>query len=366
MSYEGNDLVEEIYESRNYITNQLENSTRYIYEYQIIGDVKVVVNILTYEWQNEWVLEDQVNLTYYNGVISGGTYTSVTYPEDNETFTVTSVNDSTFITSFIEVGGELVPDYREIYPNITPEVLFSTFFGLDTYEIILPNYLFEFEFPDVIEQSFISNEWENDYRITSEKIYDQTTEALIKKLINEDYWDGVEWLTEFSDEGYYSSDTKVDSIYSKSLFEGITLETLEKEYLTYDGSGNLVLSITEDNYSGVGFELSSKSEFRWTDAVSTSIVDEPILTKNFYLSPAYPNPFNPTTNIQYTIEQATSNVSIRVYDMLGRQVAILVNGPQMAGSHTIKFDAANLSSGIYYVSMVSGQFKDTRSITLLK
>jgi hypothetical protein len=52
--------------------------------------------------------------------------------------------------------------------------------------------------------------------------------------------------------------------------------------------------------------------------------------------------------------------------MLGREVATLMNGPQLAGSHTLRFDAQNLSSGIYFVSMVSGEFMETKSITLLK
>src|SRR5690606_32610148 len=70
------------------------------------------------------------------------------------------------------------------------------------------------------------------------------------------------------------------------------------------------------------------------------------LPKDFILEQNYPNPFNPTTTISFSIPEA-SNMSLDVYDVVGRHVTNLFNGMKQAGIHEVKFDAASLSSGIY-------------------
>lgn len=86
---------------------------------------------------------------------------------------------------------------------------------------------------------------------------------------------------------------------------------------------------------------------------------------SFGLDQNYPNPFNPVTSINYQVAESRM-VSVRVYDMLGREVATLVNDVQQAGSYSIAFDASNLSSGIYIYRMVSGDFVQTRKMTIMK
>ena len=79
----------------------------------------------------------------------------------------------------------------------------------------------------------------------------------------------------------------------------------------------------------------------------------------------YPNPFNPTTNIEFVLPQA-SQVSLKVYNMLGQQVAVLVNNRLGAGSQTIQFEASNLASGMYIYRLDAGGFTQTRKMLLLK
>ncbi len=85
----------------------------------------------------------------------------------------------------------------------------------------------------------------------------------------------------------------------------------------------------------------------------------------YALSQNYPNPFNPTTNISYSVPKA-SVVELKVYDILGRLVATLVNGEQTVGVHTVSFDARGLSSGVYFYTMKAGDFTATKSLMLLK
>jgi len=90
----------------------------------------------------------------------------------------------------------------------------------------------------------------------------------------------------------------------------------------------------------------------------------------FSLSQNYPNPFNPTTKIKYIIPQdeirEIKNVRLIVYDVLGNQVATLVNEEQHPGIYEVEFDGGNLSSGVYYYSLEAGNFRDIKKLILLK
>jgi len=105
----------------------------------------------------------------------------------------------------------------------------------------------------------------------------------------------------------------------------------------------------------------------YQDAELTSVEPENNndLPYSFELHQNHPNPFNPTTNISFDLPEA-GHVTIRVYDMLGRQVAVPANGDFQAGSHTISFDASNLSSGTYIYRMVTDSYQHSRTMQLIK
>ena len=92
-----------------------------------------------------------------------------------------------------------------------------------------------------------------------------------------------------------------------------------------------------------------------------------VINKSFSyaLEQNYPNPFNPTTLISYSVPER-GNVSLVVYDLLGRQVASLVNEVKEPGSYKVNFNASNLPSGIYTYSIKSGNFVQTKKMMLLK
>ncbi len=87
--------------------------------------------------------------------------------------------------------------------------------------------------------------------------------------------------------------------------------------------------------------------------------------QNYMLAQNYPNPFNPTTVISYQLS-AVSNVSLKVYDILGREVATLVNEKQNAGSYSVTFDGSRLASGVYFYKLAAGNFVSVKKLVVLK
>jgi len=79
----------------------------------------------------------------------------------------------------------------------------------------------------------------------------------------------------------------------------------------------------------------------------------------------YPNPFNPSTTIKYELPKS-SKVRLSVYDVLGRELSVLVNERREAGVHEVKFDGSNLASGVYFYRLRASDFIQTNRLVLLK
>lgn len=88
-------------------------------------------------------------------------------------------------------------------------------------------------------------------------------------------------------------------------------------------------------------------------------------TEEFELGPNFPNPFNPTTSITYTIPQAV-HVTLEVYDVLGREVISLVDGFMEAGRHTVEVDGSMLASGVYFYKLGTPSFSTVRKMLVIK
>jgi hypothetical protein len=106
-----------------------------------------------------------------------------------------------------------------------------------------------------------------------------------------------------------------------------------------------------------------------TAAVVVTAVREENAPKGFTLSQNYPNPFNPSTKIEYSLEKA-GMVTLKVYNLLGNEIATLVNGRQEAGSYTVPFNAGagtqGLSSGVYFYRLEVGSFVSTKKLVLVR
>lgn len=89
------------------------------------------------------------------------------------------------------------------------------------------------------------------------------------------------------------------------------------------------------------------------------------LNNEYYLSQNYPNPINPSTIINYSLP-VSRHVTLKVFDILGREVAELVNEQKESGTHAVVFDASNLMSGIYFYQIRAGKYTETRKLILQK
>ncbi|MBK8982102.1 MAG: T9SS type A sorting domain-containing protein [Ignavibacteria bacterium] len=89
------------------------------------------------------------------------------------------------------------------------------------------------------------------------------------------------------------------------------------------------------------------------------------IPERYSLSQNYPNPFNPTTKINFSIPKQ-GIVTLKVYDVLGKEVMTLVNEQKPAGNYSINFNAANLSSGAYFYRIEAGEFRDIKRMIILK
>jgi hypothetical protein len=97
----------------------------------------------------------------------------------------------------------------------------------------------------------------------------------------------------------------------------------------------------------------------------TGVKEDASVVNTFELSQNYPNPFNPATVIKYSVP-AESKVTLKVYDVLGKQVATLVNDVKAAGSYSVNFDASKLASGMYIYSITAGNYSSSKKMMLLK
>jgi len=121
---------------------------------------------------------------------------------------------------------------------------------------------------------------------------------------------------------------------------------------------NLMTELQENNNKGWSI-LGGLGIITDANDIEVPVVDE------FELSQNYPNPFNPQTRITYSIS-SEKKVSLKIYDILGREVVVLVNEVKPAGSYEVNFNASNLASGVYFYRLHAGSFIKTKKMMLLK
>lgn len=126
-------------------------------------------------------------------------------------------------------------------------------------------------------------------------------------------------------------------------------------------------NITAGNYKYRLKQIDFDGTFKYSNEIEVTVDFTP---KELVLYQNYPNPFNPITIIRFEIPSQTRNVNVfvtlKVYDVLGNEVAILVNEEKQLGAYEVEFNGSQLSSGIYYYTLTSGNFSSTKKLILFK
>ncbi len=148
---------------------------------------------------------------------------------------------------------------------------------------------------------------------------------------------------------YHSSDGGVNWVLDYTVPTG----TPNEVRISRDISGVRSLFIIQDD-GGIAAKRLTPAEYYLSTVEKTSALNN-----------NYPNPFNPVTNISYRINSA-EHVTLKIFDITGREVCILVNEMKTAGTYQVTWNAAGLSSGIYYYRLEAGKFSDTKKMILIK
>ena len=176
-----------------------------------------------------------------------------------------------------------------------------------------------------------------------------------------------------------------DTFYVEASKDGTLWSVLNKSTGIGSVLGGLAKQVVLlDNFTGTGaqnvqfrFRLKSDASLEadgvyvdYVEVVTGDLVtgvssDHTRLPVEYSLSQNYPNPFNPGTTIEFTVPNA-SDVSLVVYDVLGRQILSLAHGTYQPGTYRINMDASQLATGIYYYRLTSGSFTSIKKMLLLK
>ena len=169
----------------------------------------------------------------------------------------------------------------------------------------------------------------------------------------------------------WETETEVDNYgfeVQRSVFGVQSSEWIKIGFVEGHGNSNSPkqYSFTDKNpVGGSNFsyrlkQIDTDGKFEYSDVVEVLLVPEEL-----FLSQNFPNPFNPSTTIEFSLSQ-TSHVTLEVFNTLGERVGVLASEELSAGTYNYKWDASNLTSGIYFYKLHAGDFIQTRKMILLK
>ena len=167
-------------------------------------------------------------------------------------------------------------------------------------------------------------------------------------------------------EGRISLDTLAERA-GDDRFHPVVGMKIPIDYSINDADGSRregILTYSKDNQDQSWGNVSLWSH-TWIGDKMTDVDNNELNIKTYQLSQNYPNPFNPSTVINYSLAEA-GMVTLKIYNILGQEVLTLVNTNQNVGQYQVKFDASNLSTGLYVYRIQSGNFVDSKKMMLLK
>jgi hypothetical protein len=211
--------------------------------------------------------------------------------------------------------------------------------------------------------------------------YDQPTEELVRSIANnsdKDFNQSTEQAFYFIENienievgdmvSSYCNDTKVGSRAWNGSYTDIPAMGKDNSDLTKDYcTSSSIPTFRVEKANGETYALTGDIPVWESNGLHmlSSLQEAIILPESYSLAAAYPNPFNPTTTINFAIP-TNAEVSIAIYNLQGREVVSLVNGSYDAGYHQVIWNADSYSSGVYFVKMVAGSYVNTQKLMLVK
>lgn len=312
---------------------------------------------------NSTTIHSYEGTTFNIGSAGGGNTWDFTGLQSTETFNLLSVNPTT--TSHIgEFTGANIATYNQEVYNGFPSEVWSYLsvngtlsnMGQAITSSSLPGDLFTIKNnPASIEIQLpmtYNSSWTQSY--TSTQYYNGTPLSSINVSIN----------------------IVVDAYGTMTLPGGASFEALRiRESMTASGNTSVSYSFLAKNGANVTVSATDPNPptsgiididwYDWNTPFTTDVEKISELPKDFSLGQNYPNPFNPSTKIEYSIPEA-SFVQLKVYDILGNEVAELINGEQSAGTYKADFSGSDLASGLYIAQLRAGNYTKTIKMSLLK
>ncbi|MCZ7602859.1 MAG: T9SS type A sorting domain-containing protein [Melioribacteraceae bacterium] len=271
-----------------------------------------------------------------------------------------SINDFGGITyvdnSYVNFGNdgnhydlELIDLPNSAVPDSIAEALYYASDHLP----VIAEFVFENALPVELNmfEGYVSNkdvilEWET---VSETNNYGFQVQRTKEKVQSENHWEEIGFV-----QGYGTTSSPKSYSFTDPLDLNHNLTRIDYRLKQIDNDG-----------------IFAYSKIVTVDLTSITSVDDEVIYE-FVLEQNYPNPFNPSTTIKFTIPSvvdakfASTTTKLVVYDILGREVATLVNQKLQPGNHEVQFDASDLSSGMYFYKLTNGKFSEIKKLMLLK
>ena len=204
--------------------------------------------------------------------------------------------------------------------------------------------------------SWIDFNWVNNYKVS----YTYDNNNNLTEWFGQT-WDGSNLINSWKYSSTYD-DNNNQTERLDQVWDGSNWVNNWKYSYTYDDNNNLI-ELIEQDWDGANW-VNSWREIRSYSPMTT--IKYYVNTINaYYLSDNYPNPFNPSTTIEFTLPK-TEFTTLKIFNILGKEVSTLVSNKLNPGNHTYKFDGKNLASGVYYYQLIAGDYRQVKKMILIK
>ena len=407
--FSGNgDIVSDIFFVQNgYVLDSVSNTSiriPYSFEYNAKGKLKRDINfyrVLSANGRAQFIIMPGTRDYYYN---ESGDVDSIGYGHWDDS---SWVNDSSGYKFHYSNDGKLV---SKVY-STKDTVKRTEEFTYDSAEHIILDKVVEYGNMDTL---ITNREYDSQNRLTLKKYYNTGTQTTVpnENLYSYKYdssgnvncryssvvganasYGGYNYYLEFDENGkivyeIFSSQLNPDSTWeenvdidfnydenSKILKMGDivrfhynsdgNLDTLVNTHSVYCGYLGNTATLIDTYGNNITLTNCAGYNYFYYSSFVTGTEANIVKDRTYTLFQNYPNPFNPTTTINYSIPR-TSLVTIKVYDVLGREIETLVNDEKHIGNYKVEFNASKLASGIYFYKMQAGDFSETKKLILLK